>query len=152
MICMVIYMNKVKNEIEILDFLNAEVLMEKDTYSFIIKKEKENKKNKVEKKLSDEFLKKIGEIIIEYNKFLNSINKMLKNRGKEIKKEDLLFRVMSYFSTDESDTEEEIKKHLSHGTEVVKNRIYEKIQENKEISKTIQNLILRLINFQNTII
>lgn len=145
-------MNKVKNEIEILDFLNAEVLMEKDTYSFIIKKEKENKKNKVEKKLSDEFLKKIGEIIIEYNKFLNSINKMLKNRGKEIKKEDLLFRVMSYFSTDESDTEEEIKKHLSHGTEVVKNRIYEKIQENKEISKTIQNLILRLINFQNTII
>ena len=56
---MVIYMNKVKNEIEILDFLNAEVLMEKDTYSFIIKKEKENKKNKVEKKLSDEFLKKI---------------------------------------------------------------------------------------------
>lgn len=149
---MVIYMNKVKNEIEILDFLNAEVLMEKDTYSFIIKKEKENKKNKVEKKLSDEFLKKIGEIIIEYNKFLNSINKMLKNRGKEIKKEDLLFRVMSYFSTDESDTEEEIKKHLSHGTEVVKNRIYEKIQENKEISKTIQNLILRLINFQNTII
>lgn len=149
---MVIYMNKVKNEIEILDFLNAEVLMEKDTYSFIIKKEKENIKNKVEKKLSDEFLKKIGEIIIEYNKFLNSINKMLKNRGKEIKKEDLLFRVMSYFSTDESDTEEEIKKHLSHGTEVVKNRIYEKIQENKEISKTIQNLILRLINFQNTII
>lgn len=149
---MVIYMNKVKNEIEILDFLDAEVLMEKDTYSFIIKKEKENKKNKVEKKLSDEFLKKIGEIIIEYNKFLNSINKMLKNRGKEIKKEDLLFRVMSYFSTDESDTEEEIKKHLSHGTEVVKNRIYEKIQENKEISKTIQNLILRLINFQNTII
>lgn len=145
-------MNKVKNEIEILDFLNAEVLMEKDTYSFIIKKEKENIKNKVEKKLSDEFLKKIGEIIIEYNKFLNSINKMLKNRGKEIKKEDLLFRVMSYFSTDESDTEEEIKKHLSHGTEVVKNRIYEKIQENKEISKTIQNLILRLINFQNTII
>ncbi|CCZ56202.1 unknown [Clostridium sp. CAG:1219] len=145
-------MNKVKNEIEILDFLDAEVLMEKDTYSFIIKKEKENKKNKVEKKLSDEFLKKIGEIIIEYNKFLNSINKMLKNRGKEIKKEDLLFRVMSYFSTDESDTEEEIKKHLSHGTEVVKNRIYEKIQENKEISKTIQNLILRLINFQNTII
>lgn len=145
-------MNKVKNEIEILDFLNAEVLMEKDTYSFIIKKEKENKKNKVEKKLSDEFLKKIGEIIIEYNKFLNSINKMLKNRGKEIKKEDLLFRVMSYFSTDESDTEEEIKKHLSHGTEVVKNRIYEKIQENQEISKTIQNLILRLINFQNTII
>lgn len=145
-------MNKVKNEIEILDFLNAEVLMEKGTYSFIIKKEKENKKNKVEKKLSDEFLKKIGEIIIEYNKFLNSINKMLKNRGKEIKKEDLLFRVMSYFSTDESDTEEEIKKHLSHGTEVVKNRIYEKIQENKEISKTIQNLILRLINFQNTII
>lgn len=145
-------MNKLKNEIEILDFLNAEVLMEKDTYSFIIKKEKENKKNKVEKKLSDEFLKKIGEIIIEYNKFLNSINKMLKNRGKEIKKEDLLFRVMSYFSTDESDTEEEIKKHLSHGTEVVKNRIYEKIQENKEISKTIQNLILRLINFQNTII
>ena len=144
-------MNKVKNEIEILDFLDAEVLMEKDTYSFIIKKEKENKKNKV-KKLSDEFLKKIGEIIIEYNKFLNSINKMLKNRGKEIKKEDLLFRVMSYFSTDESDTEEEIKKHLSHGTEVVKNRIYEKIQENKEISKTIQNLILRLINFQNTII
>ena len=77
---------------------------------------------------------------------------MLKNRGKEIKKEDLLFRVMSYFSTDESDTEEEIKKHLSHGTEVVKNRIYEKIQENKEISKTIQNLILRLINFQSTII
>lgn len=149
---MVIYMNKVKNEIEILDFLNAEVLMEKDTYSFIIKKEKENKKNKVEKKLSDEFLKKIGEIIIEYNKFLNSINKMLKNRGKKIKKEDLLFRVMSYFSTDESDTEEEIKKHLSHGTEVVKNRIYEKIQENQEISKTIQNLILRLINFQNTII
>lgn len=149
---MVIYMNKVKNEIEILDFLNAEVLMEKDTYSFIIKKEKENIRNKVEKKLSDEFLKKIGEIIIEYNKFLNSINKMLKNRGKEIKKEDLLFRVMSYFSTDESDTEEEIKKHLSHGTEVVKNRIYEKIQENKEISKTIQNLILRLINFQNTII
>lgn len=149
---MVIYMNKVKNEIEILDFLNAEVLMEKDTYSFIIKKEKENIKNKVEKKLSDEFLKKIGEIIIEYNKFLNSINKMLKNRGKEIKKEDLLFRVMSYFSTDESDTEEEIKKHLSHGTEVVKNRIYEKIQENQEISKTIQNLILRLINFQNTII
>lgn len=145
-------MNKVKNEIEILDFLDAEVLMEKDTYSFIIKKEKENIKNKVEKKLSDEFLKKIGEIIIEYNKFLNSINKMLKNRGKEIKKEDLLFRVMSYFSTDESDTEEEIKKHLSHGTEVVKNRIYEKIQENKEISKTIQNLILRLINFQNTII
>lgn len=145
-------MNKIKNEIEILDFLDAEVLMEKDTYSFIIKKEKENKKNKVEKKLSDEFLKKIGEIIIEYNKFLNSINKMLKNRGKEIKKEDLLFRVMSYFSTDESDTEEEIKKHLSHGTEVVKNRIYEKIQENKEISKTIQNLILRLINFQNTII
>lgn len=145
-------MNKVKNEIEILDFLNAEVLMEKDTYSFIIKKEKENIKNKVEKKLSDEFLKKIGEIIIEYNKFLNSINKMLKNRGKEIKKEDLLFRVMSYFSTDESDTEEEIKKHLSHGTEVVKNRIYEKIQENQEISKTIQNLILRLINFQNTII
>lgn len=145
-------MNKVKNEIEILDFLNAEVLMEKDTYSFIIKKEKENIKNKVEKKLSDEFLKKIGEIIIEYNKFLNSINKMLKNRGKKIKKEDLLFRVMSYFSTDESDTEEEIKKHLSHGTEVVKNRIYEKIQENKEISKTIQNLILRLINFQNTII
>lgn len=145
-------MNKVKNEIEILDFLNAEVLMEKDTYSFIIKKEKENIKNKVEKKLSDEFLKKIGEIIIEYNKFLNSINKMLKNRGKEIKKEDLLFRVMSYFSTDESDTEEEIKKHLSHGTEVVKNRIYEKIQENKEISKTIQNLILRLINFQSTII
>lgn len=145
-------MNKVKNEIEILDFLDAEVLMEKNTYSFIIKKEKENKKNKVEKKLSDEFLKKIGEIIIEYNKFLNSINKMLKNRGKEIKKEDLLFRVMSYFSTDESDTEEEIKKHLSHGTEVVKNRIYEKIQENKEISKTIQNLILRLINFQNTII
>lgn len=145
-------MNKVKNEIEILDFLNAEVLMEKDTYSFIIKKEKGNIKNKVEKKLSDEFLKKIGEIIIEYNKFLNSINKMLKNRGKEIKKEDLLFRVMSYFSTDESDTEEEIKKHLSHGTEVVKNRIYEKIQENKEISKTIQNLILRLINFQNTII
>lgn len=145
-------MNKVKNEIEILYFLNAEVLMEKDTYSFIIKKEKENIKNKVEKKLSDEFLKKIGEIIIEYNKFLNSINKMLKNRGKEIKKEDLLFRVMSYFSTDESDTEEEIKKHLSHGTEVVKNRIYEKIQENQEISKTIQNLILRLINFQNTII
>ena len=110
---MVIYMNKVKNEIEILDFLNAEVLMEKDTYSFIIKKEKENKKNKVEKKLSDEFLKKIGEIIIEYNKFLNSINKMLKNRGKEIKKEDLLFRVMSYFSTDESDTEEEIKNGIN---------------------------------------
>ena len=129
-------MNKVKNEIEILDFLDAEVLMEKDTYSFIIKKEKENKKNKVEKKLSDEFLKKIGEIIIEYNKFLNSINKMLKNRGKEIKKEDLLFRVMSYFSTDESDTEEEIKKHLSHGTEVVKNRIYEKIKKFQKQFKT----------------
>lgn len=149
---MVIYMNRRKNEIEILEFLNAEVLMEKDTYSFIIKKEKENIKNKLEKNLSDEFLSKIGEIIVEYNKFLNSINKMLKNRGKELKKEDLLFRVMSYFSTDKNDTEEEVKKHLSHGTEVVKNRIYEKIQENKEISKTIQNLILRLINFQNTII
>ena len=58
-------MKKINYEIEILEFLYQEVLMEKDTYSFIIKKDKEDK----QRRLDSIFINKVGNAIIEYNKF-----------------------------------------------------------------------------------
>lgn len=140
-------MKKIKSEIEMLQFLYQEVLMEKDTYSFVIKKDKETK----EQNLNQNFILKIENVIIQYNKFLNSIKKMLENRNKNIEETDLIFRVVTYFSIDIlNSTEEEIANHLKHGTEVIKNKILQK--EYTNLAKTIQNLIKRLTNYQEKVV
>lgn len=140
-------MKKINYEIEILEFLYQEILMEKDTYSFIIKKDKEEK----QKRLNSLFINKIENVIIEYNKFLNSLKKMLENRNKKIEDSDLFFRVATYFSIDiKNSTEEEISNHLKHGTEVIKNKILQK--DYLDLSKTIKNLINRLTKYQENLI
>lgn len=140
-------MKKINYEIEILEFLYQEVLMEKDTYSFIIKKDKEDK----QRRLDSIFINKVGNAIIEYNKFLNSIRKMLENRNKKIEDADLFFRVATYFSIDiKNSTKEEISNHLKHGTEVIKNKILQK--DYLDVSKTIKNLIKRLVEYQESLI
>lgn len=142
-------MKKIKEEIEMLEYLSQQVVMEKDTYSFLIRKISESKIEDFNMNL----LHEIKQIIIEYNKFINSIIKMLKNRNKEIKKEDLFFRMATYFSIDISkSTQLEIVKHLIHGTEVVKNKTLERLNESSQYGKTIKNLYDRFFSFEENII
>lgn len=140
-------MREIKVEIDILQYLYSQILMEKDTYSFIIKK---YNKNEDKNKFEQEFLEIVKKAINEFKKFLISIKEMLKNRNVDKKQDDLLFRVATYFTIDiEKNTQGQVAKHLVHGSEVVLNHFVEKLKSEEIDSKTIQNLANRFIDFEN---
>lgn len=142
-------MREIKREIEVLQYLYSQVLMEKDTYSFIIKKYNKTE-DENENKFDIEFLEIIENAINEFKKFLISIKEMLKNRDVDKKQDDLLFRVATYFTIDiEKNTENEVAKHLVHGSQVVLNHYIEKLESEEIFSKTIQNLSNRFIDVEN---
>ena len=143
-------MKQIKKEIEFLEYAYNQILIEKDTYSFILKKNKALEGSKILSENTENLLKKS---ILEFNKFLISIKVMLKNRKYEKKQDDLLFRVATYITIDLKDSkEEEIKKVLSHGSEVVLNELKKHFDKQEKMSKTIENLIMRFIDFENNLI
>ena len=143
-------MKQIKKEIEFLEYAYSEILMEKDTYSSIVKKDKELKENKV---LNDEFRKYLISVIEKFNKFLNAIKIMLKNRKYDKEQSDLVFRMATYMTLDlEKSNESEIITHLIHGSQVVLNNFESNYYSQKELSKTINNLAERFIKFENELI
>ena len=143
-------MKQVKKEIKFLEYAYNEILMEKDTYSSIIKKDKELKDNNI---LSDKLYDFIINTISEFNKFLTSIKIMLKNRKYDKEPSDLVFRMATYIGLDfSSSTETEIITHLSHGSEVVLNKFKENYSTQEKLSKTICNLAERFIKFENELL
>ena len=143
-------MKQIKKEIEFLEYAYSEILMEKDTYSSIVKKDKELKENKV---LNDEFRKYLISVIEKFNKFLNAIKIMLKNRKYDKEQSDLVFRMATYMTLDlEKSNESEIITHLIHGSQVVLNNFENNYYSQKELSKTINNLSERFIKFENELI
>ncbi len=136
-------MREIKKEIEILEELYQKLLIIKEVILRVLKEEI------LDKGLEDN----IKEVLLKYNKLIISIRGMLKTRKKDVTNLSLGEKIVTYLSVKINLNKEEVTKNVANIIIQDINMNSKELEElsNKytKISKTILNLIDRIINNNN---